>query len=214
MSSPDNSQNSTLHIKFRPTLEHCCVSDHKHSNWVFFFSVLPSLYVLFVSAASWDEQADQALNEDSSLLSLCDSGVIDLLNFTERTESDLDLGVLALVATLNVLTEAGWIINLRKGHFAWAHKNELADNVCVRGARASVFVATLTFTWNPIWKWEGAAGNADYREHSLCLLYNWLAVTHFIAIKQSPGHFLNYAETHSAEQKVNSCHLIILDYTV
>lgn len=47
------------------------------------------------------------MNEDSSLLSLCDSGVIDLLNFTERTESDLDLGVLALVATLNVLTEAG-----------------------------------------------------------------------------------------------------------
>lgn len=46
------------------------------------------------------------LNEDSSL-SLGDSGVIDLLNFTVRTESDLDLGVLALVATLNVLTEAG-----------------------------------------------------------------------------------------------------------
>lgn len=72
-----------------------------------FFSVLPSLYVLFVSAASRDELAGQALNEDSSLLSLGDSGVIDLLNFTVRTESDLDLGVLALVATLNVLTEAG-----------------------------------------------------------------------------------------------------------
>ena len=102
--------------------------------------------------------------------SLGDSGVIDLLNFTVRTESDLDLGVLALVATLNVLTEAGWIINLRKGHFAWAHKNELTDNVCVCGARASVFVAILTFTWNPIWKWEGATGNADYREHSLGLI--------------------------------------------
>lgn len=192
MSFLDNSKNSMLHKKFRPTLEHCCVSSHKHSNWVF-FSQSSLLFMSFLSLqpleTSW---LVRLLNEDSSL-SLGDSGVIDLLNFTVRTESDLDLGVLALVATLNVLTEAGWIINLRKGHFAWAHKNELTDNMCVRGARASVFVATLTFTWNPIWKWEGATGNADYREHSLGLLYNWLAVTHFIAIKQSPGHFLNYA---------------------
>lgn len=50
---------------------------------------------------------------------------------------------------------------------------------------------------------------------ALCLLYNWLAVTHFIAIKHSPGHFLNYAElTQLNSDEVNSRHLIILDYTV
>ncbi len=126
-----------------------------------------------------------------------------------QTVSDLNWGALVLVATLNVLAAAGWIINLWKGHFARAHEDELDSDMCVRGAHASVFVAALTFTWNPIWKWEGATENADCREHSLCLLYNWLAVTHFIAVKHSPRHFLNYAENHSAEWNVNNCHLII-----
>lgn len=149
-----------------------------------------------------DERADcseQRVTLTCRLPSLADSSVKDLFNFYLTHGEWFELRPAGIHGHTQCPRQSRLDRKLVDGSLCPSACKWADWCACVFVCVCVMSVVTLTFTGNSIWKWEGATENADCSERSLWLLFNWLAVTHFMAVKHSLGHFLNYAETYPVE---------------